>query len=193
MERFLCRPTPERRRGVLSQTTLAYVLLFSITSTIGVALAIVVAMSTRRKPNAPDVPETSVARWMHFEKTWLYLVTGSVAVVLLFTIFLVPYGESAGPAKQVVNVTGQQFAFVLQPSTVKAGTPVEFRLSSPDVTHGFAVFDPDGDFQFQAQVIPEHTQLAVRTFTTPGTYRIVCFEFCGVNHHNMLGQFEVTP
>lgn len=168
-------------------------LLFSITSTIGVALAIVVALSTRRKPNAPDEPEAAVARRAHFEKTWLYLATGSVAAVLLFTIFLVPYGESAGPAKQVVNVTGQQFAFVLQPSTIKAGTPVEFRLGSRDVTHGFAVFNPDGDFQFQAQIIPEHTQVAVWTFTTPGTYRIVCYEFCGVNHHNMLGQFEVTP
>ena len=120
-------------------------------------------------------------------------MTGSVAVVLLFTIFLVPYGRSAGPGKQVVKVSGRQFAFVLQPTTVKAGRPVEFRLTSPDVTHGFAVFDPDGDFQFQAQIIPGHTQLAVWTFTKPGTHRVVCFEFCGVGHHNMLSQFEVTP
>jgi cytochrome c oxidase subunit II len=176
----------------VSSTTLAYLLLFSITSAIGVALAIAVAVSTRRRPNQADEPREAVERRAHFEKTWLFLAAGSVAVVLLFTIFLVPYGKSAGPDRQVVNVTGQQFAFVLQPTTVKAGTPVEFRLKSPDVTHGFAVFDPDGDFLFQAQVVPEHTQLAVHTFTTPGTHRIVCFEFCGLNHHNMLGQIEVT-
>ena len=27
---------------------------------------------------------------------------------------------------------------------------------------------------------------------TPGTYKILCLEFCGVGHHNMVGQFEVT-
>lgn len=178
----------------MSRETLAYLLLFSITSTVGVILAIAVAWSTRRsaRPDAPDEPQEAVARRVHFEKTWLFMAIGSVAAVLLFTIFLVPYGESAGPSKQIVNVTGRQFAFVLQPASVKAGSPVEFRLSSPDVTHGFAVFDPDGDFLFQAQVIPEHTQLAIHTFTKPGTYEIVCYEFCGVNHHNMLGQFEVT-
>jgi cytochrome c oxidase subunit 2 len=60
------------------------------------------------------------------------------------------------------------------------------------VTHGFGVFNAAGEFQFQAQVIPEHTVLAIWTFTKPGTYQVVCYEFCGVNHHNMLGQFEVT-
>jgi cytochrome c oxidase subunit 2 len=54
------------------------------------------------------------------------------------------------------------------------------------------VFNAAGEFQFQAQVIPEHTVLAIWTFTKPGTYQVVCYEFCGVNHHNMLGQFEVT-
>lgn len=176
----------------MSQTTLAYVLLFSITSAIGIGLAIVVAWSTRRRRRMQDEPEAAVEARVHFEPTWLYMAAGSLAVVLLFTIFLVPYGESAGPAKQVVNVTGQQFAFTLQPASVKAGVPVEFRLGTRDVTHGFAVFDEAGDFQFQAQVIPEHTQLAVWTFKEPGTYRIVCYEFCGVNHHNMLGQIEVT-
>jgi cytochrome c oxidase subunit 2 len=176
----------------MSQTTLAFVLLFSITSAIGVGFAIVIAMSTRRRHRMIEEPEAAVAERAHFEKTWLYMAAGSLATVLLFTIFLVPYGKSAGPGKQVVNVIGQQFAWTFQPATVKVGVPVEFRLSSRDVTHGFGVFNAAGEFQFQAQVIPEHTVLAIWTFTKPGTYQVVCYEFCGVNHHNMLGQFEVT-
>lgn len=176
----------------MNDTTLAYLLLWIITSVIGVGIAVFIGLSTRRRAGRQQrsVDTESLA---HKEKTWLFVAAGMLVVVLAFTIFLTPYGQSAGADKQVVNVTGQQFAFVLQPNTVKAGQPVEFRLESPDVTHSFAVFDPDGDFLFQAQIIPEHTQLAVWTFDEPGTYQIVCYEFCGVDHHNMLGQFEVTP
>ncbi|MEW6581789.1 MAG: hypothetical protein AB1416_03420 [Actinomycetota bacterium] len=183
------RPRPSIAFGgpALNDATLAYVLLFSITSAIGIAIAIWIAASTRKKGAKVDTEALA-----HREKGWLFLAAGSLAVVLLFTIFLVPYGKSAGPNKQVVNVTGQQFAFVLQPNAIKANTPTEFRLASKDVTHGFGVFDPDGDFLFQGQIIPEHTSVSVWTFTEPGTYKVVCFEFCGAGHHDMLGQFEVT-
>jgi cytochrome c oxidase subunit 2 len=33
----------------------------------------------------------------------------------------------------------------------------------------------------------------VHTFRTPGTYKVVCFEFCGVGHHTMLAQITVKP
>ena len=183
------------RRHTLSDATLAYILLFSIGSAIGVGMFVVIALSTRRKRRSfgSGGPEPDTEALAHFETSWLVMAAGALAAVILFTIFVAPYGEAAGPDPQIVNVSGQQFAFVLQPATVKVGQPVEFRLSSSDVTHGFAVFDPDGDFQFQAQIVPEHTQLAVWTPKKTGTHEIVCFEFCGVNHHNMLGQFEVTP
>jgi len=180
-------PADDARGGAaLSGTTLAFVLLFSILSAIGVVIAIVIAVSTRRRGRV------DTEKLAHREKTWLLVAAGSLAVVLFSTIFFTPYGESAGPDAQVVNVTGRQFAFTFQPNRVKVGQQVEFRVTSRDVTHGFAVFDPDGDFLFQTQVVPEHTQVRVWTFDTPGTYRVVCYEFCGVNHHNMVGQFEVT-
>ncbi len=31
------------------------------------------------------------------------------------------------------------------------------------------------------------------TFRTPGTYKVVCFEFCGVGHHLMTGKVIVLP
>lgn len=174
----------------LNDRTLAYVLLFSITSAIGIGIAIWIALSTRKKNRATPSDTEALA---HREKTWLFLAAGMLATVLLFTIFLVPYGKSAGPNGQTVNVTGQQFAWVMSPGSIKVNTPTEFRLQSKDTTHGFGVYDPQGEFLFQGQVIPEHTQLAIWTFRQPGTYKVVCFEFCGYGHHKMIGQFEVTP
>ena len=134
------------RRHTLSDATLAYILLFSIGSAIGVGMFVVIALSTRRKRRSfgSGGPEPDTEALAHFEKSWLVIAAGALAAVILFTIFVAPYGEAAGPDPQIVNVSGQQFAFVLQPATVKVGQPVEFHLASRDVTHGFAVFDPDG-------------------------------------------------
>jgi len=182
------RPVRRPRGGeALNDKTLAYVLIFSITSAIGSGIAVWIGLSTIRKGKEPDTEEMA-----HREKSWLFLAAGMLAVVLLATIFFVPYGKSAGAGKQTVEVTGQQFAFLIKPSSIKVDTPTEFRLTSKDTTHGFGVYDPDGVFVFQEQVIPEHTTVAVWTFKKAGTYRVVCFEFCGVDHDKMLSQFEVT-
>ena len=79
-----------------------------------------------------------------------------------------------------------------QPTKIVVGRPVEFVLTSKDTTHGFGVTTDNYDLLFQAQIVPDHTQLVVHTFTKPGIYRIVCLEYCGVLHHTMLSQFEVT-
>jgi len=185
---FAPYPAPTTPGGeALNDATLAYVLLFSITSVIGIAIAIWIALSTLKKGEKPDTEAMA-----HREKTWLFVAAGMLATVLLFTIFIVPYGKSAGPGKQEVIVSAQQFAFVISPASIKANTPTEIRLTSKDTTHGFGVFDPDGVFVFQEQIIPEHTTVAVWTFKKPGTYQVVCFEFCGFGHHKMLSQFEVT-
>ena len=155
---------------------------------IGIGIAVWIALSTIRRRGAdPDTEELA-----HREKGWLFVAAGMLAVLLLATIFFVPYGKSAASAKQTVEVTAQQFAFVIKPASIKVDTPTEFVLTSKDATHGFGVFDPDGVFVFQEQVIPEHTTVAVWTFKKTGRYRVVCFEFCGVGHARMLSGFEVT-
>jgi len=89
-------------------------------------------------------------------------------------------------------VTAQQFAFLMPAKPIKAGEPVQFRLTSKDVNHGFAVFDSHHTFLFQVQVIPGATQLYRYTFTKPGTYTVECFEYCGVGHDAMTGTITVT-
>jgi len=66
-----------------------------------------------------------------------------------------------------------------------------FRAPSRDVSHGFGVYDAAGALQFQAQVGPDEEQQIVHTFNRPGTYEVLCLEFCGVDHHKMKTTIEV--
>ena len=40
--------------------------------------------------------------------------------------------------------------------------------------------------------MPGFTNVIRHTFTTPGTYRIRCLEYCGLGHHAMVSQLNVT-
>ena len=72
------------------------------------------------------------------------------------------------------------------------GAPVEFHLRSKDTTHGFGLMTKDNTLLVQAQIAPEREQVVDYTFTSPGSYQVVCFEFCGVGHHQMLARIEVA-
>lgn len=137
--------------------------------------------------------EVDPERLAHREKAWLVVVVGGLVALLFGTIFFTPYGESAPPGAQVVEVDSQQFAFAIDPPAIRTGEPVEFRLRTSDVNHGFGVYTEDDEFVFQAQIVPDLTTTVVHTFDEPGTYKVLCLEFCGLNHHGMVGSFEVTP
>ena len=170
----------------MNSTALVIAISYAVVTVLGIAVFAVLARST----TAPaEVDERTLA---HREKTWLFVGIVVLLAPLVATIFFTPYGESAPPGAQVVNVDARQFAFVLDEQTVQAGEPVEFRLVASDVNHGFGVYTEDDEFVFQAQVVPDATTTVVHTFDDPGTYKILCLEYCGVDHHGMVGQLEVT-
>lgn len=156
------------------------------TVVIVVLAAVAVALSTRR---GQEIDPRALARR---ETTWLWVVLVLLGSLLAATILFTPYGESAGADRQVVRVTSFQFGFQVRPTEVEAGRPVEFRLTSRDVNHGFGVYDEDDVLVLQVQVMPGRTQKAVHTFQRAGRYRILCLEFCGVGHHLMTGSFTVA-
>ncbi len=70
---------------------------------------------------------------------------------------------------------------------VPVGKPVTFRLTSMDVTHGFAVAGTN----VNTMVVPGYVSQLTYTFDRPGEYLIVCNEYCGVGHHAMSGKIVV--
>jgi cytochrome c oxidase subunit 2 len=81
----------------------------------------------------------------------------------------------------VVTVVAEMFFFDPDPIEVPAGRPVTFRLTSPDVIHGFEVVGTNAN----AMVIPGYVSEFTTTFAKPGEYMVVCHEYCGMLHHNM--------
>jgi cytochrome c oxidase subunit 2 len=152
-----------------------------------VVLGILVAASTRGRRPALDAAAVGER-----ERTWFGVVVVALVALLFATIFFTPYGKSSESAPQTLDVHAEQFAFVLDKATVRVGEPVKFHLTSADVNHGFAVFNSRNEFLFQTQVMPGKTTDYVYTFRKPGTYRIVCFEYCGVGHDEMTGTLHAS-
>jgi len=73
--------------------------------------------------------------------------------------------------------------------TAEVGDPLHLRLTSDDVTHGFAVGQLD---QPAVDIIPGEMTDITLEFTKPGKYTYYCTRWCSVNHWRMRGTIEVT-
>ena len=60
------------------------------------------------------------------------------------------------------------------------------------MNHSFAVYTAAGKLLFQVQVMPGRTQNYVYTFKKPGLYRVLCLEYCGVDHDAMQSDLRVV-
>ena len=86
-----------------------------------------------------------------------------------------------------VIVLAQMFSFAPGEIRVPRNRPVTFRLTSPDVMHGFQIVATNGN----TMVVPGYVSQFTTVFNTPGNYLIVCNEFCGLGHHMMQGRLIV--
>lgn len=98
---------------------------------------------------------------------------------------------STGDALEV-NVSGGQWWWDIDTTEVPAGKPVNFNVTTEDVTHGMGIYDSSLTLLTQVQAIPGYTTQITYTFEEPGSYQVLCMEFCGVAHHDMVNEFEVV-
>jgi cytochrome c oxidase subunit 2 len=87
----------------------------------------------------------------------------------------------------IVTVVARLFAFTPDEIRVPAGRPVTFRITSPDVTHGFQIVKTNAN----TMIVPGYVSQFTTTFADTGEYLIVCNEYCGTNHHGMYGKLVV--
>lgn len=64
---------------------------------------------------------------------------------------------------------------------------VDFYVSAIDVDHGFVV--PGTNLNLMG--IPGTVNFAHHRFDKKGEYMVICHEYCGLNHHNMMGKIKV--
>jgi cytochrome c oxidase subunit 2 len=98
-------------------------------------------------------------------------------------------GSAAEPDGSVtVRAIGQQYSFTPQCMLVPADVPLVFRVTSPDVVHGFLIQGTN----VNSMVVPGYVaELPVR-FRAPGEYLMPCHEFCGVGHEGMWAKVKVV-
>ena len=65
-------------------------------------------------------------------------------------------------------------------------------VTSADVNHGFGIYDADLRLVAQTQAMPGYTNRLRHTFAAEGTYRVLCMEYCGLVHHNMITEIKVV-
>jgi cytochrome c oxidase subunit 2 len=176
----------------MTSKQLLITITYSIASIIAIGALVAVFMSTgsRRREAIPEHHKLA-----KLENYWGYFITALLIVLLALTIVDLPYGKTAPRISARVRVIAQQFAWNIQPSTVRAGVPVEFTLTSRDVQHGFGIYADNGRkllFQVQVPATGSSEQKAVFTFPRPGTYNIACLEFCGFHHHLMTASMKAN-
>ena len=86
------------------------------------------------------------------------------------------------------NIVAMAFGYSPNKIEVPVGSTVLFQVTSKDVVHSFTI--PMTNVNFM--VTPGHVNMAEHTFTEPGTYLVLCNEYCGTGHHYMQMAIEVT-
>jgi cytochrome c oxidase subunit 2 len=161
-----------------------------------------VARSTR-KPH--DIDYGAAYR---LRKRFFFVMALSLLACLGFTLHRMPYAKTEQVPDKVVFVVAKQFAFGISdtaisnedqwedassstPVRIPAGGLVEFRVTSFDVNHGFAIYSSGGQLLAQTQAMPGYVNRLRVRLDQPGRYSVLCLELCGMEHHSMRGVFDV--
>jgi len=121
---------------------------------------------------------------------WGLLIFG--AVVTIATLRPWPHAIVASEKPIIVTLTGAQWSWDFKPRQVPVGRPIIFAVTSTDVNHGVGIYDSTGRLLTQTQGMPGYINRVKYTFTKPGTYRLLCLEYCGLAHHDMIDELKVV-
>jgi cytochrome c oxidase subunit II len=137
------------------------------------------------------------------EIAWTVIPIVLVTVIAVYSGIALAQAEDLPSEHRVVQVKGQQFAWLFtypdvklqngQPLTsgelvLPVGEAVEFRIESADVIHSFWV----PEFRMKQDAVQGITTKTVVTPTREGTYPVICTELCGLGHPTMRSQARVV-
>ena len=184
----------------------AVVLALLAVLTVGIIVVMTAVAWTTGSPGAVDTT--------HAYRLRKVLFVAAVAVIgstLLATVPASPYAayRTVGlDVDRIIYVTGRQFLFTFSAEpitsladatrvrpimdlTLPAGSTVEFRVTSLDVTHGFGLYDPNRQIIAQTQAMPRYVNRLRVRLIKPGDYTVFCLEYCAAGHHHMRASLKV--
>lgn len=167
-------------------------LFFTIIFVLGIALSfILVSMKSNKVEDYEEVQSRSYK----IRSAWVKILFTLGIVVSLVTLvpFPIQRGLSASDGEfEVINVVGYQWYWKIDKTDLTTDKTYEFNVTSADVTHGFSIYDENDRIITQTQAMPGYVNKLVHKFESPGKYRVLCLEYCGLVHHNMIAEFNVV-
>ncbi len=150
----------------------------------------VIAQAGKTAPDPAAVQKKAYALRRPF--FWILIVLGIGVAYGTLRKFPIPKQQGPLHPAQIVNVVAHQWSWEISPGPIQAGVPIEFDVTSADVNHGFAIFTEHDRLLTQTQAMPGYTNRLIYTFAQPGTYKVLCLEYCGVAHYGMMDELHVV-
>lgn len=159
-----------------------------------VTLLALIFMAVIRRASVPAAAEVPVRTGRYRQPLfWALVVIG--AAVTYGTLIPWPYSPDprATDAPLRVNAVSEQWSWSVDRTELPLNKPVVFFVTSRDVNHGFGLYSSDRKLLTQVQAMPGYVNKVHYTFTAPGQYRVLCLEYCGLIHHDMIAEINVKP
>ena len=150
----------------------------------------------RRRPGMPA--QKTASHNMPLEVTWTVLPVMIVAVIFHQGFVAYLRMQTAPPGCYDLRVSARQWAWqfiypnghVDENLHVPAGEPVRLTMTSEDVIHGLWI----PALRLKQDVVPGRYSSVWFQADKVGTYDLLCTQYCGDDHSNMLATLEVqTP
>ncbi len=155
---------------------------------VAVAFGYVVKRSGTR-----DEDYSTITRQGYLIRRWWMLALCAVGVLVsAWTLIPFPLQAAINGEARSVDVVAKQWSWEIESRSARVGETVRYRVTAADVNHGFALYGPDDQIVAQTQAMPGYVNELNVTFEQPGVYRVLCLEYCGVAHHAMTAEINVT-
>jgi cytochrome c oxidase subunit 2 len=150
----------------------------------------------RYRRTRQQAPTSAATHSLALELTWT-LIPLAIVIGIFFWSFAQYVAASVAPGDALeIQVTAKKWlwAFEYQNGTrtineihIPLGKPVKFVMSSEDVIHSFYV----PSMRLKQDVLPNRYTELWFTPTQPGLHTLLCAEYCGRSHSDMLGKIWV--
>jgi len=192
---------PERASSVAGSVDRVFGFIFWVSLfflALIVALTIAFVVRYRVRPGRTQ-PEDSPAHSTRLELLWSAVPLGLVLVMFGWStqVWLEMSNPDPGPAPHRVQVTGRKWSWWFDHGGGRgakelhlvADRPTVLTLGAVDVIHSLYV----PEFRLKQDAVPGRYTRMVFTPTRPGTYPVLCAEYCGTNHSQMSASAVVHP
>lgn len=135
-------------------------------------------------------------RFYRFRVVWFLALLAIGTWFSVQTLTSLPYAATHDRAEAAPDITvsavAHQWYWDIDRTELPVGETIEFQVTSADVNHSFAIYDEKERVVTQTQAMPDYVNKLRHSFEEPGTYRVMCLEYCGIAHHNMTMPIQVT-